>query len=730
MNNYQLASTNVLLGGQMMWNLQIKGCKGDLCVSDFFLSPISKWIHYDRPDRDLLNYSHEENIKDLYDNIRGDFFETKLDPLFSTKMPIITETPELINTYCDVYDMGISRASVLKTGKSLQLFCPVWLENFNKKSVITFEINMFTKVDDDNRGIEIAKRLKLNLDNECDYHKRFVNYFNNYIDNIVDNGVIGDKLINIDFDNSYMSLEGVNVQNGEIANKDISYVLPNLVSRFRPMMDTDSLIISNFANNNVICKQLFNFNFLFDIENLLSHNIFMQMKGEKIFFEVKCFVDNEELEVKSFSWDYSKDFDIKNTNPSNKTLDFFEDYNSIQHMDKNKLSPQVIHWSSTLDNDYIFNIYPDAIWNTNPWGIQTDLDNSCMYWCNNDLMFNIDDSYDIYGVDKKNDDLLSTICQLANSSKYSTFRVDGGFVNNIYYKGLDKNTCEEYDNLKLYINVVSRLESRELEGIEGVDRIKILGVDKKVKTAYLYHRVSNMYHIIIDSNSIDDFSFANVTKAKNGHINYVKGWFKSIMFNFYDILKSAEKSKVVYVDSSMVVRNCKSPIGYENKTNEVNYWKAPIPRYYLFRTDGHIKPTFVNASDIKHYSIKKINNKDYIDNWDKLIKTKFPALYPSIGYFFIDEIKSNEYKFEKKWIDDNYIFVVENNLTFNYVENKEVNKDSIKEDLIKLLKSYYNINDDSIVEYIYNLYNTNIYFEYLNDTSLNDYKYTIKMILK
>lgn len=736
MNNYQLASTNISLGGQMMWNLQIKGCKGGLCVNDFFLSPISKWIPYNRPDRDLLNYSHEENIKDLFDTISGDFFETKLDPIFSTKMPIITETPETTNTYCDMYDAGVSRTSILKTGKSLQLFCPVWLEDFNSKKVITFRINMFTKVEGNNRGIEIVKDLKLNLENECDYHNRFANYFNNYINNIVDNdngSLIGDKLINIDFDNSYMSIEGVNTQNGQVTNKNISYVLPNLVSRFRPMMDTDDLIISNFANNNIICKQLFNFNFLFDIENLLSHDIFMQMKGEKLFFEVKCLIDGKELELKSFSYDYSEDFNIKDSNPFKKPLDFFEDYNSIQHIDKNKLSPQIIHWSSILDNEYIFNIYPDAIWNTNPWSTETDLDNSCMYWCNNDLMFNVEDKYEYNGDVKTGDALLSLIISLAapkdGVSKYSEFKQLGGFTNNIYYNGFDKKTYKGYDGIKLYINVVRELDKRELGSNSNVKKVKLLSTSDQLITVYIYNRVNNTYHIIIDSNNIDDFSFANITK--NDNLKHVNDWIP--YFNLHDFLNSNNNSKLVYIDNSMVVRSCNSPAGYEKQTKEINYWKAKIPRYYLFRTDGHIKPNFVNVDNIKHYMIKKINEDTYRREWDKLVKTKFPALYPSIGYFFIEKIESNDYKFEKKWINDNYIFVVENNLIFDYNENKEIDKDSIKEDLIDLLKSYYNIKDNDIAEiaeYIYSLYNTNIYFDYLNDDSLKEYKYTIKMILK
>ena len=94
MNNYQLTKTNVLLGGQMKWNLQVRGCQDELCVTDFFLSPISKWINYIRPDRPTLNYSHDENIKDLYNTIRGDFFETKLDPRLSVKTPIIVDNED------------------------------------------------------------------------------------------------------------------------------------------------------------------------------------------------------------------------------------------------------------------------------------------------------------------------------------------------------------------------------------------------------------------------------------------------------------------------------------------------------------------------------------------------------------------------------------------------------------------------------------------------------------
>ena len=260
MNNYQLLSTNVLLGGQMKWNLQINNYGDELYIDDFFLSPISKWIPYSKPDRFSLNYSHDENIKDLYNTIRSDFFETKLDPRLNTKLPIITETPGYIDTYCDMYDMGVSRISKSQMGKSLQIFCPLWLEDFSTDDELSFVISIFTKqtVKDENsvyneyKDLDITKELKLSIKNERDYHNKFIEYFNNYIKNISEDvdgkSIIGDKLINIDLNNSYMSIEGINVENGKKTNKNISYSLPNIISRFKPMMDTDNLIISNFLN--------------------------------------------------------------------------------------------------------------------------------------------------------------------------------------------------------------------------------------------------------------------------------------------------------------------------------------------------------------------------------------------------------------------------------------------------------------------------------------------------
>jgi hypothetical protein len=647
-----------------------------------------------------------------------------------------------------MYDMGVSRINKSQLNKSLQIFCPLWLEDFNESNIITFKVGIFTKQKVYNehtkqyefiKDIDITKDLKLNIKDGCDYHNKFVEYFNNYIKSIsetTDNNrsIIGDKLINIDLNNTYMSLEGINVENGKKVNKNISHMLPNILTRFKPMMDTDSMIINNFPNNNVISKQLFNFNLIFDIEDILSYHIFTQLIGKKLFFEVKCFIDDKELPLKSFSYDYSKDFNIKNSNPLTNTLDFFEDYNSIQLMDKNKISPQIIHWASVHDNDYIFNIYPDAIWNTNLWGTNVEQDNLCLHWCNNDLMFGVDTRY-VINKDEvtKDNNLLVLINNITPIDNYSSFNTGKTFINNVFYE----YDGDDFNEKKIYINIIEDLISKNrISDLRGKLHPFDLMTDKLtnniVHCGYIYKRGNGLYNILIDKKYMNALSF-NMMKVNGNASRIDEACDKDNVFEgfkFKTFLNKSQESKIITINNSISMNKADSPNGYENKTNEINYGKAIIPTHYIFRTDGHFKPAFVDGSECDHYMIKKISRQEYNENWDKLIKTKFPALYPSINYFFIEKIDRNDFSIENKWFNDSEIFILAENINFTIEKNVKIDKRPIKENLINLLKSYYNIYQDKVIEYIYNLYNIDMYFDYLYENSVDDYKYIIKMTLK
>ena len=57
--NYQLYNTNILLGGQMKWDLVVGSNNDSLMVEDFHITPINDNIPYDKKSEDyLLNYSH------------------------------------------------------------------------------------------------------------------------------------------------------------------------------------------------------------------------------------------------------------------------------------------------------------------------------------------------------------------------------------------------------------------------------------------------------------------------------------------------------------------------------------------------------------------------------------------------------------------------------------------------------------------------------------------------
>ena len=67
MNNYQLYRTNILLGGQMKYDLVADLVDGDVIINDIHITPISDNLPYNKlSDENLLNYDNQENIKNFY----------------------------------------------------------------------------------------------------------------------------------------------------------------------------------------------------------------------------------------------------------------------------------------------------------------------------------------------------------------------------------------------------------------------------------------------------------------------------------------------------------------------------------------------------------------------------------------------------------------------------------------------------------------------------------------
>lgn len=796
MANYQLSKTNVFLGGQLKWNLQIESRKDELFIHDFFLSPISKWVNFSRPDDRVFNYTHEENLVRFYKSIQSNFFEPVTDPKLQIKTPIVTDDFEYENTYCDEYDMGLSRASVKMLGKSLQILCPLWLEDFNETNNISFEIEVYTKekteeivVDEYGNSkketvykdnVITSEILNLTLSGQ-NIHDEFVNYFNNYIKNITDNGSIGDKVINIDFKNSKMIADGINLNTGKLDSKNVSYILPNLSSRYRPMMDTDNIIISSFYNNELICKQLFNFNLIFNIEDILSPSVHNQLIGSKLFFNIKAKVDGLDLPVKSFSTDYSKEFEIGNSKIDNITLSTFEDYKYIGLIDKNKITRNIIHWSLTKDNDYIFNLYPKANLNTNIWSEEATYDKNCLNWCNNDILygnviscaqdtvnnwvFTVDDGKTCITCDKYN--IIDKIRGIS-SQYYTAFDIGDIFINNILYKNENKR------KIYLYINVIEGFEGFLNDSTYGrfpSDSQLVYLKDGTTVCGCIYSMSNNHHNIMIDKDHINvvtykyitgevklkgkttldeamyryNYATGDIARTTNSSMllskQYVDDNGDSHYFEFGKLLNNVVDPIILPFNNSIV----KIPQDFNDKqysTTEINYKKILIPNNYLFRYDGLIKPNFVNFPHLfnEDYIIRKITTKEYNEDtsnvgWKKLLKKGIPATYPSIDYYYLDKRDNidDEYiynsKIETHSYNNSFVYVLLNEINLNIVIDRSKDKRSVKENIKNIIKYYYNINDNKLLDYIYNLYEYELTFDYI-DNDINMYKYYIKLKLK
>lgn len=704
MNNYQLYKTNVKLGGQLKWNICVSSMGSQMHINDFYLSPINDTIHFDKQENSL-NYTHQENIVNLYNSNRSVFFDTKIDSEFITKYPIIINDDEQKDTYCSTYDTGIKRVSKKLCGESLSLFCPVWLEDFSYGDSLRFNIEAYI-INNDERTIAVEKQIDILDNGDTSYHSRFAQYFNNYIKSIVNNGKIGDDLINIDFENKYAAVEGIDIRTGEIRIKNTKDQLANLLSRLRPMMDVDSILINMFGDNNMICKQLFNFNFLFDIEDIMPYYIREQIAGKELYFDISVNIVRqdgkvEKLEKKDFNYNYNESFETERKSKPNPALKYFEDYNCIDLLYKNKICPDIIHWSLTDNNDYIFNIYPNMYRETDLWTTTTKYNDNGTFWCNGEVN------------DEISENIEAEIKKIPYS-KFTKFSPSSNIINNVKYKNIN-------DTFYLYWVKSEKIQEN------AISIYKITGAEN--------------YYVIVVNNK-DDITYAKffeetITRIKDKTNNNFK---ENKLEQLGDI---DAYPTILRVDNSIYKTFSKSP---SDNSKELIYKKCTIPGLYLFRHFGKIKPTFIDFDKNDRYEIKKITIQEYNDFWNEFISTGYLPLYPSIKssnndeYFYLkklDKNNKNENSVERKWFLDSNILVIESNFEISGEERVNINDNKIDaENIIKKeLKTYYNINDnDQTIDYIYNLYNIKYNFDYtvVEDDKNKYFKYTyiIKLSLK
>ena len=383
MDNYQLYRSNISLGGQMKWDICIESFANDadekydgLVVNSLGLSPLSDTIKCQRGfDDTLLNNDHLLNIKNYHNTIEGSFFNTYADPILTSSEPIISEDKsERVYLHNNILDMGLRRAKYSIYKKQFEYFCPLWLENYNPDTQqlgFKFSVNIGNRV--------VTKILTLGKHVGSDIHNRFVDYLNKYIKDIE----LDDRLIKVDFNNKAAFISGVNAKTGLYTkSKDISILCDNLLSSERLLLETDNLIIQNFKDNHLIAKQLFNFNFIFDIDEFIVSTTLSEIYGSNVNMNIEAYIIEDgvwtKLDRKDFYTNYdnikcrkvgvgASTSDINDDEQSGikyyssesdvNILDEIADNRNVDIIDKNKITQNILHWSLVGDNDYIFNIY-------------------------------------------------------------------------------------------------------------------------------------------------------------------------------------------------------------------------------------------------------------------------------------------------------------------------------------------------------------------------------------
>lgn len=723
--NCQLYRTNILLGGQMKYDLVVDGGT----ITDVHITPISDRAPYrDRyTDTNILNYENQSNIKDFYNKTRGYFYNTFADPLLESEyaLPKDEHPKDEYPKYDKSTWMGCSRMEYKLYNKQFQFFAPIWLEDFEKN--LKFHITIKAIVD--------KKPTITIVDRDIEFDEKTKNYFTNYFNYIK----LDDRLIKIDLDKNECVLHGINASTGLIETKKEFTLTPTLKHRERPLLEFDSMIVNSLVNNTLIAKQLMNFNICFNIDDFISPEqarvIFLPDEYE-FTASMKVIVDEEELELKDFYTNYEYipratlpflDGDAlmrgiveykKNSDEKYNVLDYLKDYKCVDLVNKNKVDQKIFHWSLCDNSSYIFNLYngfggvlytgatiqhrhgtsfaPSEEYvygeNSTCWCPYLSIDihtlsrykldtlkKACVK-CES-IMFDtkfgkiIDDkkTYHCMTISYNNDiDLVTVKALFGDDVKfigYGSLRYIITYENNdVYIFIIGKNSSdltynEVLKDLKSYSSVLPNISG----SLTGTWRPNISIPIKKTP--------------IIDV--IDKWDSSNVKPIFN-NINSEDG---ETLKKFYNYLKSIIIPKSVVIERSICGKRAQSP---NLNSNEIKYYKVDSNfLQYLFRYDGKIKPTFVGVDDnYKNYLYTKKIIKDN-DVYLEYTDSKFQPRFPSIEFYSFEEPSEIDYNniHDDKWFNNGILKNYRTNFSQTYI----LDGDASVEDLVKEYKNLYDV---------------------------------------
>ena len=738
MNNFQLYKTNLLLGGQMQWDIVVDSLSSTLCVSDFQLSPISASTPFASSNDYIVKNSHQNNVKSYYSKHKGNFYNPCIDANFLHSWPIICNPKDHADVYSSAYDMGCKRSARFNShSKQFEFFCPVWIEHLT--DVISFKISVKNVETDD---VIAVKQLTLS-NNGHSFHDRFVKYFNDYA---YCAGLTSgsDDVLNVKFKSNTATATGLNASTGMFEVHNLNNLVENLTSRERPLLESDSFLVQAFADNALICKQLFNFNLCFNISDIISGGVTKLLSGEEALVSVDVLIGDEPLEKRDFYTEY--DFIQKSINTTEdipfdtNVLSYLQDNKCVDLIDKNKFCQSICHWSLCDNPDYMFNVYDGFS------GFFVDKQKNGVVVYENSHQYGSTPNVDL---------------KTANKNQNST-----GWITTLkasYWKDFYKfiQHTEKYKTKGTYIGGSNYINGIKYSYVPQFDNgLYVLGLI--LNDTLLADAVDNLEcHMIYDSSLYALLKDDMLMLLTNNEDYLSFGKFLDIMLvsnatldrdvavclnEICSMVKSVIKPELIVFNNGIAYSEVLSP---STDSTEVSYFKLNDYFNYVLRYDGKLKPYFTTERNTLYY-------KDYVSEntlpqtpYAKYGKSDFEPKFPSIGYCAIkklnewnlrdlpsvtvsehdDPVKIYREVNEYKWFNNSKCLILPPVIKFKYVYHAADDSQTVDEIVTNHIKEHHGITDDQI-KYVKNLYNVTNDWDRCSDDSLNDYVYNISLTLK
>lgn len=783
MNNYQLYRTNVLLGGQMKYDLilsQNDNNNHNIDIKDIHITPISNNAPYNKYiDDDVLNYNHIENIKTFYKKTSGSFYKTFINPALNNLYPLPDEYKEIKET---TYEMGCRRKSNQLYDKQFEFLCPVWLEQISNFEDLSFEIQIKTKPTSQNI---ITKKIV--------FKDKLAKYFDDYTKLLrLDDGY--DWVFNINKQNCIVS--GVDVKNGTCKELRLSNFYNDLLYRERPLLEVNNLIINELNKHNLITRQLFNFNLCFNISDILGFYTFNRLKDYPLYINVVVCINDKPLDIRDIFSNHeyidkpiseiptlsinNGEISVSEERSNINVLDYLNDNKHIDLVDKNKILQNTCHWEYSNIKGSIFNLYDGfcgvfkAVDNTEATqqfkyynskyynGFSTDLNMTDIneigypYWCN---AYKVQNLYEI-------------VCDMINDTSryqnlFSTFS-QNCVVNNINYHA----PTEDMHNIDVIMlqtdfDLISKDKLSQLN--KKITQIHVNGVrkwhvypDQNILLPdlpgyiILCSDIERKIIILVDINNdkLNNFLYRNLMNlyASSSTDNTNKIFGSALFKDLCEYLSTANRSEfeIIQFTNRLTKKLANSPA---ISSKEIEYFKINAPhinKSSIARSFGKIKPYFIKNNEVyKNYTYSKMKYNELELQQQAMYKIYSQTLYeprfPSIGYFAFKYEDTNYNDLDK--IDTN---VAE---FHNYTINKILHLEPILEKIFILSQDKNNPEEDLINQCIEDKYKSLLssitdekydeYFNYIKskyilnhssiesiDLAKDSYNYKIQLKLK